>query len=1159
MVIPHANAQLDTEFWFAAPEVWASHGDQPIVLRFSTLSEAANVSVSQPANPAFPVQSIAVPANGTQTLNLTPWIDDIENTPFNTALSQGIYIESDAPITAYYEVNHQLNPDIFALKGSSALGLDFYVPFQNYLNNGYTQSKAGIDIVATEDGTEITITPSQDLVGYPAGTPFTINLDQGETYALRAANVAANLHPTGTLISSSAPIAVTISDDSIVGSPYQGSCMDLLGDQAIPISVAGNEYIAVKGNLNGPDKVFLVGTEDNTSLSIDGNYVWTLDAGETYAHTLTNSSAFYEADAPVIALHMTGFGCEVGGAILPPIQCTGSNEVAFVRSSNDFIGLKIIVQSGGEGDFEFNGSGANINVANFSAVPGTNGEWLFANITGSGFIPTGGPSRLVNATSKFHLGIINGGASSGTRYGYFSDFSNYQHETFAADDQLCAGETAELFATPILDATYEWTGPNGFTAEGSEITLGPLSEADAGLYIVSGMAGECIILPDTLEIQVAPQPAAPELIAPDPLCEGDDWEFIALTSADEWIWSDSDGDQIASDSVAVFENAIIGDEGAYQLSVVSQSCTSLPTSFNLIVFETFQIELDESSVEICEGSELTLQANDSPANPIWQWESPSGEITLGSMFFLDATEATDAGWYLLEGTSNGCPMLSDSIWVALSTPEPVELTVPEFVCQDASDLWFTTDDQYAGTWEADCAACLDEAGLFSPENAEPGMLLITYTSSNPCGQTESINLDVIAVADASFESLSYCEGMGDVALVSNTSGGIWSADCEECCSENGVFNTSEAGIGTWNITYQINGTCPSIGTGQFQVVPNTSSNFSLPSGACANDEPVILVADEVAGTWSASCGNCTNASSQFFPEIAGVGVHTVTYTIPGACGTSTSQNISVFALPDASFSYLPSEGCAPAVVQANAPFNPGIIDCSWAYQLNGIGQEQGCANSTFVLEEPGCYQLIHSVIDVNGCMNTALAESLLCLSAPPNSNFMIDPANPSMFDPLLMANSQEYEVAHGYEWLINSVGTASGYSIEFNPTELDGEPIQICLEVTDEVGCASLTCQTIEFSDEMSAYAPNAFTPDHDGNNDAWRMVVSESVSQFELQIFDRWGNLVFESMDPEEYWLGDVLGGSHFANDGIYHFHATLRDDAYHSKTLSGHILLIR
>ena len=119
--VTHVFGQLDTEFWFVAPEVWDGHGDDPILLRFN-LGDPAQVTVEQPANPAFPVQTLNIPANGTQTLDLTPWLGDIENKPSNTTLDRGLHITSDAPVTAYYEINHNPNPDIFALKGSSALG-----------------------------------------------------------------------------------------------------------------------------------------------------------------------------------------------------------------------------------------------------------------------------------------------------------------------------------------------------------------------------------------------------------------------------------------------------------------------------------------------------------------------------------------------------------------------------------------------------------------------------------------------------------------------------------------------------------------------------------------------------------------------------------------------------------------------------------------------------------------------------------------------------------------------------------------------------------------------------------------------------------------------------------------------------------------------------
>ena len=1158
--LPTAWSQLDTEFWFAAPEVWANHGDQPILLRFSTLADAATVTIEQPANPGFPPQTLNIPANGTQSLNLTPWLDDIENKPFNTVLPQGLHITSDNPITAYYEVNHNLNPDIFALKGASALGEEFYVPFQNYLANGYTQSKAGFDIVATEDNTEITIVPTANLAGYPAGTPITITLNEGETYALRAANVAANQHPSGTYVTSTAPIAITVSDDSIQGTPYPpGNCLDLLGDQIIPVDVAGDTYIAVKGNLNGADKVFIVGTEDNTSISVNGAYMWTVDAGETYAHTLANAAAFYETSAPVLALHLTGFGCEVGGAILPPITCTGSNEVAFVRSSNDFIGMKIIVPAGAEGDFTFNGNAANVGAVNFAAVPGTAGEWMYANITGSGFIPTGGASRLVNSTAKFHLGIINGGATSGTRYGYFSDFSNLQHSTFASDDQLCAGETAQLFATPINDASYEWTGPNGFTDFGDAIEIGPLTADDAGLYVVSGMAGECEILPDTLELFVAPQPPVPDVVFIDPLCEGEAWTFTALTAGDEWIWEDESGALLSNDSSFTTLDAQPEDAGTYTLVVESDNCLSEPAEVELVVYATESAPLAGDPIEICEGSSLNLSPTSTPPNVMWEWTLPDGSTTSADEIQIPSTVPADGGTYTLGGTSNGCAMTASTIDVTLSSPDPIAVTAPDFVCNDGTPLNITTDDSYSGVWSASCASCVSATGTLTPASASPGILAIAYASDNPCGQNTSVEVEIGSVPDASIGDESQCEGTGEVILVPATSGGEWTASCFDCCTTMGMFDTQSAGVGLWELTYTIDGACPSTGTATFSVTPNTSSAFSLIPEFCVNHNPAQAAPDEPGGAWSASCGGCITNTGQFSPESAGVGMHMVTYTIPGACGTETSEDVVVLALPDAAFEFSPLAGCAPAVIECVAPINPSIVDCQWVYSENGVGGSLPCDESIFVISDAGCYEMTHAVLDNAGCTNTFTASALLCLSAPPASTFTLSPAQPSIFEPNFEASSTDSVAANTYQWSVGETLSAQGATQLFSIPDIGSESFQVCLEASDPVGCSSLTCATIELQEGVNAFGPTAFTPDNDGHNDAWRMYTSSSVTSFEIRVYDRWGDLVFASNDPEEYWVGEVQGGTHYAPDGIYHYEAILRGDAYQVKTLQGHILLIR
>ena len=128
------NSQIDTEFWFVAPEVNQDHGDRPIYLKFATYSNSSTIVVSQPANDNFQPIEFQMDANDSYVLDVTAFIDNIENKPSNTVLDYGIKIVSSSESMVYYEVSPgcNCNPDIFALKGKNALG-DFLLRHTNLL------------------------------------------------------------------------------------------------------------------------------------------------------------------------------------------------------------------------------------------------------------------------------------------------------------------------------------------------------------------------------------------------------------------------------------------------------------------------------------------------------------------------------------------------------------------------------------------------------------------------------------------------------------------------------------------------------------------------------------------------------------------------------------------------------------------------------------------------------------------------------------------------------------------------------------------------------------------------------------------------------------------------------------------------------------------
>ncbi len=133
-------AQIDTEFWFVAPEVSPDvySYNIPIVFRISTLDRAADVVIDQPANPEFTPITVAIGANSTHSVDLSSLIDLVENKPANEILNKGIRILATEKVNIYYEVVSSYcncNPEIFTLKGKNALGTYFFTPFQNILNN----------------------------------------------------------------------------------------------------------------------------------------------------------------------------------------------------------------------------------------------------------------------------------------------------------------------------------------------------------------------------------------------------------------------------------------------------------------------------------------------------------------------------------------------------------------------------------------------------------------------------------------------------------------------------------------------------------------------------------------------------------------------------------------------------------------------------------------------------------------------------------------------------------------------------------------------------------------------------------------------------------------------------------------------------------------
>jgi gliding motility-associated-like protein len=534
-------AQIDTKFWFVAPEITYDHNkDTPIYFVFSSQGFNAQVRISQPANASFTPININVPAGGTFKYNISARVDMLENL-FDTKdgipgkSNKGILIEATSPITAYYEVGPNNNPDIFSLKGNNALGSEFFTSFQTAMynvNKNYNTNcgcpancwsapaYSSFDIVFTEDNTYITIYIPTDSIGkkrlYKSNSQYYTDsvtlgpFNAGETYTgipfWRYYNEAgcvkkdndyygrsAEDHLAGVQIiaheqnnkNKRKKIAVTLKDDSMKS--LVGGCYDAGGDQTIPVNIIGTKYIAMRGQLdNGTlsswykppptetiimEKLFILATQDGTDININGLYITTINKSVTYEYSIPIGQDYVsiEASKPVYVLQISGFGCEMGEAILPPIdKCTGSREVSFTRSTNEGFYMNIMVRDGAKDSFKVSVNGvikSLIAGTSFTKITGT--DWWAARLGPftTTQIPVGATVKIWNTQDLFHLGIINGNSTSGVRFGYFSDFKEVKADAHLVLPDLesqnafqvrgCRGNTFQLYAREGAN-TYQW-------------------------------------------------------------------------------------------------------------------------------------------------------------------------------------------------------------------------------------------------------------------------------------------------------------------------------------------------------------------------------------------------------------------------------------------------------------------------------------------------------------------------------------------------------------------------------------------------------------------------------------------------------------------------------------------------------------------------------
>ena len=1109
-------SQQDTLFWFAAPDVSSIEGESPIHLNLSSYTIASTVTIDQPANVGFLPIIVNLAANSKTIVDLTPFLSDIESAGADIVDNSGLRIIATELISASYEILHATNRELFSLKGNKGIGKNFYTPFQNFWNTAaiIPATYSSFEIVATEDGTTIAITPKTNIVGHVVGSTFTINLNKGETYSARDINNTAASSLAGSIVASNMPISVTIFQGAI----SNNSCTSTIGDQITPVDYLGRNFIINKTTAHN-ERFYILATENGTSITITNSTVTTtlINWSETYEYVLSDDLNYIETNKPVYLIHVSGNGCNIGMTQVPQVSCAGKYKQNFTRESVDSFALVINIRAGFENQFTLNGNSLLINPLDFSVVPGTSGEYMSAEIYfNTTELPIGNYNKLSNTGDIFGLATINGSHTTGSSYSFISEFHSYPFINSGVDATICANSSFDV--TGIIgggDVSGIWVGTGfGSWDVGTDNLINTYYPSDldtiiSPINLILTTTGPCPVLKDTIVLTVTPRP-------------------IVSASADQTV---------CANNANVNLSGFVSGGATTGVWTTLGSGTFLPNDTDLnAVYEPSNVDITAGIVTIVLSS--TLQGTCEIVRDtmlIAVTNSPLVEIVLDTIWVCSNNSNVS-----LSGSVSGVSTTGKWITVGTGIFSPDNLSLTPTYQPSPQDILLGNITVYLES--------TNNNNCYSKKDS----IVISFTD-NPIANAGG---DIISCANDSEIDLN-----GMVSGISTT--GIWSGG-------NGIYSNSNTGLttvysptvaeansGTLTLTLTSTNNLTCVATTDNIVIDFVSqpfANFSFTEVCKGKSTEFSNFSLNGFGTivnWEWNFGDNNMSSSQdpnhTFLTSGTQFVELIVESNVG-CKDTITKDVTVFELPVAAYTTESSCNTNQVImkfIDQSTVNNDNITD--WSYDFGGQ-DNQSIQNPITVFIAEGNFSITQIVTTANGCKDTNI--QIVNIPPKPVAGFFYDTDNGlnigaefSFIDTSTNGTTWEWDLGNGET------------SEEQNPSTVYFENglYKIVQWVTSTSGCSDSIVLTLNINTiitKISDLIPNAISPNGDGVNDVWKLEFVKLLhDDANIIIVNRLGQTVFESIGYSNPWDGTFNGTD--VPEGTYYYIIKISEEEIYKGTI--------
>ncbi len=373
------------------------------------------------------------------------------------------------------------------------------------------------------------------------------------------------------------------------------------------------------------------------------------------------------------------------------------------------------------------------------------------------------------------------------------------------------------------------------------------------------------------------------------------------------------------------------------------------------------------------------------------------------------------------------------------------------------------------------------------------------------------------------------------------------------------------GLGTYNGTLLLNPDteCSDTAFIEVNILPEINADFSFVYDTCVS-APVVFTDLSTTGSgtmvsWDWNFGDGNNSTDQHPEHLYMVpGNLPVSLTVTDINGCMDTEVIPIPYFPVPALVVIePTSfyGCEPLeVFFSNLSFPvDSTYDIIWDF---GDGTTANEVSPTHVYEE-GVYSVSVDITSPIGCHTDASWDDWVTVLGSPVAGFDYNPKSLNNFESTATFTDLSQDAVE-WEWIFGTHGTSNLQNPVFTfPDTGKQEVLQI---VFHESGCPDTAVAILDVIPEIRYYMPNAFSPNYDAINDLFMGTgVFGGITDFSMTIWNRWGEMIFETNDPFEGWNGRKNNVGVMSPVGVYIYLTTFTGPRGEPFRLKGHATLIK